>query len=102
MNAAHAFTAKGSDRPSACADCGKTWAAAAHKAHRAAAKARQAKIDAMLAAAAEGLVNRGWEGLTGYSGRLSYRGIAYGDLAATAAYAVDNGMTYRDVCMTQA
>lgn len=33
----HAFSAKGSAKASACVHCGRTWAAAAHRAHRAAA-----------------------------------------------------------------
>lgn len=98
----HAFTAKGSDKATACASCGKTWAAAAHKAYRAAVKAREAKITAMIDAARQGREQRGWEGLTGFSRRLAYLGITSGDLRATAAYAVDNGMDYRAVCMTQA
>lgn len=32
----HAFSAKGSAKASACVHCGRTWAAAAHRAHRAA------------------------------------------------------------------
>jgi hypothetical protein len=35
----HAFSAKGSAKASACTSCGRTWAAAAHRAHRAAASA---------------------------------------------------------------
>lgn len=35
----HGFTAKGSAKASACASCGRTWNAAAHRAFRAAASA---------------------------------------------------------------
>lgn len=69
------------------------------KAQKAAAKARQDAIDALLARDAADRF--GWSALTGFSGRLDYVGIEHGDLAATAAYCVDHGMTYSDVCRTQ-
>jgi hypothetical protein len=36
VEGAHAFSAKGSTKASACASCGRTWAASAHRAFRAA------------------------------------------------------------------
>lgn len=70
------------------------------KAQKAEAKARQAAIDALLERDAAD--KWGWSALRGFSGRLSYVGIEHGDLAATAAYCVEHGMTYSDVCRTQA
>lgn len=70
------------------------------KEQKAAAAARAEAIRHMLATDTQR--GRGWSALAGFSRRLASEGIEYGDLFATAAYAVDRGMTWSDVCRTQA
>jgi hypothetical protein len=82
---------------------GRTLKIAPTAAAKKAAKERAAKI-AKIIADDDACMQRsnGWSALRGFSGRLGYVGVEHGDREATAAYAVDHGMTWSDVCQTQA
>lgn len=83
-------------------ETGRTLKIAPTAAQKAATKARNAKIAAIIAADDDCLRrSSGWSALRGFSGRLASYGVEYGDREATAAYAADNNMTWSDVCRTQ-
>lgn len=84
-------------------ETGRTLKIAPTAAQKAAAKERAAKVAAIIAADDECMDRQfGWSALRGFSGRLAYLGVEHGDREATAAYCVDNGMTWSDACRTQA
>lgn len=80
-------------------DTGRTLKIAPTAAKKAAAKERAARI-AKLLADDDACMRRssGWSALAGFAGRIAKPG----DRQAAAEYAADNGMTWSDVCRTQA
>lgn len=83
-------------------DSGKTLKIAPTAAVKAAAKERAAKIAALLATDdANARKQWGWSALSGFSRRLHGTGYA-ATREGAAEYAADNGMTWSDVCRTQA
>lgn len=77
-------------------ETGRVLKIAPTKEQKAAAKARQAKIDAILAKHHDGLHTNRWSPVMGFGGR-----IGANTPEEVAAYAADNGMTYEDISRTQ-